>query len=75
MAKPAQNGRVLWAHAFYKGKVLYAIDLLDMPGAKDFKWAAGKNFSSKAVALDESFASEPDMERLLQGVRDPGENH
>jgi len=75
MARPALDGKVLLAHAYYKGKAIYAIDVLALPGAKDFKWVAGTNFSSKAVALDEAFPPDPDMERLLQGVQDPGDKH
>ena len=73
MARPAAGGKTLWTHAFNKGKALYTIDVLAMPGAKGFKWEAGKSFAAKAVSLDDSVAEDPAMRRLLDGVRDPGE--
>jgi len=73
MARPTASGKTLWTHAFYKGKALYTIDLLALPGAKDFKWEAGKNFAAKAVSLDDSVAADPAMRQMLENVRDPGE--
>lgn len=72
-AKPSTGGRTLWAHTYTKGKAIYTIDVLAWPGAKGFKWELGTNFTSQAVALDESFAPAPAMEQLLQAVPDPGD--
>jgi hypothetical protein len=75
MAKPAADGKVLWMHSYSKGKALYTVDLLAWPGAKDSTWEAGKNYTTKAVILDQDVSPDPGMEQLLQGVPDPGDKH
>jgi hypothetical protein len=74
-AKPAEDAKVLWMHSYSKGKALYTIDLLAWPGAKDFIWEVGKNYTTKAVILDQDISPDPGMEQLLQGVPDPGDKH
>lgn len=72
-AKPSTSGRVLWMHTYSKGKALYTIDVLALPGQKNFKWEQGSNFNTKVVLLNEDFSPDPGMAQLLQNVPDPGD--
>lgn len=72
-AKPANNGKVLWMHTYSKGKAVYTLDLLALPGDKNFKWEMGSNFTTQALVLDEKIQPDQAMMELLQNVPDPGD--
>lgn len=73
MAKPENNGRTLWMRTYTKGKAVYQIDVLAWPSGKGFKWEEKKNYQSKALLLDDAVKPDPDMERLIHGLADPGD--
>ncbi len=72
-AKPAQASRVLWMHTYSKGKAIYTVDLLALPGEKGFKWELGTNYLTQAVVLDDTYTPDQAMTGLLADVPDPGD--
>jgi hypothetical protein len=72
-AKPANGNRTLWMHSYTKGRALYSLDLLDWPGEKNFKWDTGKNYATQAIILEDNFVPDPEMEKRLQNIPDPGD--
>ena len=72
-AKPYESGHVLWMHSYSKGKAIYTLDLLAMPGDKNFKWEMGSNYTTQALVLDEKITPDQEMTDRLQDVPDPGD--
>lgn len=72
-AKGANGNRTLWMHSYTKGRALYVLNLLEWPGEKNSKWESGKNFATQAIILEDNYAPDPEMEKRLQTVPDPGD--
>lgn len=72
-AKPYVGGRLLWMHCYSKGKAIYTLDLLTMPGDRNFKWEMGSNYTTQALILDDKIQPDQEMTELLQNVPDPGD--
>lgn len=72
-AKNANGNRTLWMHSYTKGRALYVLNILDWPVEKNFKWDVDKNFTTQAIILEDHYAPDPEMEKRLQSVPDPGD--
>ncbi len=64
-SRTSKDGKTLWTRAYIKGKTINRLDLLALPGAKDFAWKIGENFTAKVQPLDEAYPQDAAIEALF----------
>jgi peptidoglycan hydrolase-like protein with peptidoglycan-binding domain len=64
-ARTPKDGKTLWTRAYIKGKTVNRLDLMALPGAKDFVWKPGKTFVAQVVPLDTAYPQDQSIEGLF----------
>ncbi len=64
-AKASKDGKTVWMRAYIKGKTVNRLDLLALPGGKDFTWKPGQTFATEVVTLDAAYAQDQAIEQLF----------
>lgn len=67
-AMPSGDSKTLWMRSYTKGKALYVLDVLAWPTVRGFSWEPGRQYDTRVMLLDASYAPNPAMDELLKGV-------